>query len=102
MQTIRVFDLGDDGRSLSGGREFHKIEPGNADGIRCDADGNVWASAGDGVHCIDPDGALLGKVLVPKRVASLCFGGPSLNRLFIGASDTLYAIFLDRRGARWP
>ena len=98
---IRVFDVGTDGK-LTGGDIFHKIEPGYADGLRVDEDGNVWSSAADGVHCLDPDGRLLGKVLVPYRVSNLCFGGHDKNRLFIGGSHTLYAIFLNRRGAQWP
>ncbi len=98
VQTIRVFDVVD-GRTLAGGRPFHTIDPGYCDGMKVDEDGNVWASAADGVHCLSPDGALLGKVRVPHRVASLAFGGRLKNRLFIGASRTLYAIFLDRRGA---
>ncbi|MGB3503805.1 MAG: SMP-30/gluconolactonase/LRE family protein [Xanthobacteraceae bacterium] len=100
-QYIRAFDLAADG-SLHGGAIFHKIEPGYADGLRVDEDGNVWASAADGVHCIAPDGKLLGKILVPYRVSNLTFGGPFRNRLFIGGSHTLYAIFLNRRGAAWP
>jgi gluconolactonase len=63
-RDIRVFDVDEDG-SLRNGRIFHTVKPGNADGIRCDEDGNVWSSAGDGVHCIDPSGALLGKIKVP-------------------------------------
>jgi gluconolactonase len=100
-QLIRVFDVAGDG-ALSGGGEFHRVSPGACDGMRVDEDGNVWASAGDGVHCIASDGALLGKILVPETVATLCFGGPARNRLFIGASRTLYAIYLNRRGALWP
>lgn len=100
-QFIRVFDVGADGR-LSGGEVFHKVEPGYADGLCVDEDGNLWASAADGVHCIDPNGRLLGKVLVPHLVSNLTFGGPFKNRLFIGGSHTLYAIFLNRRGAGWP
>jgi gluconolactonase len=100
-QYIRVFDVGSGGR-LSGGDVFHKIDPGYADGICVDEDGNVWSSAADGVHCIDPGGGLLGKVFVPHRVSNLAFGGMSKNRLFIGGSHTLYAIFLNRRGALSP
>jgi len=100
-QFIRVFDVGADG-VLSGGDVFHKIEPGYADGLCVDEDGNLWASAADGVHCLAPDGRLLGKVFVPHRVASLAFGGPANNRLFIGGSESLYAIFLNRRGSAWP
>ncbi len=100
-QYIRVFDVGPNG-ILNGGDIFRKIEPGYADGLCVDEDGNLWSSAADGVHCIDPDGKLLGKIIVPYRVSNLTFGGQSRNRLFIGGSHTLYAIFLNRRGARWP
>ncbi|MBD0272351.1 MAG: SMP-30/gluconolactonase/LRE family protein, partial [Acetobacteraceae bacterium] len=101
-QYIRVFDLSPDGSRLSGGDVFHKVAPGYCDGLRVDEDGNLWSSAGDGVHCISPEGKLLGKVLVPHVVSNLCFGGLHKNRLFIGGSHTLYSIFLNRRGAQWP
>jgi gluconolactonase len=100
-QYIRAFDVEPDG-GLAGGQVFHKIEPGYADGLCVDEDGNIWSSAGDGVHCIAPDGRLLGKVLVPHRVSNLTFGGLSKDRLFVGGSQTLYGIFLNRRGAGWP
>lgn len=100
-QYIRVFDVEADG-ALTGGEIFHKIEPGYADGLCLDEDGNLWSSAADGVHCIAPDGTLLGKIFVPYRVSNLTFGGLQRDRLFIGGSPTLYAIFLNRRGATWP
>jgi gluconolactonase len=100
-QYIRAFDV-DAGGRLEGGGIFHKIAPGYADGLAIDSDGNVWSSAGDGVHCIAPDGHLLGKIRVPFRVSNLTFGGAARNRLFIGGSHTLYAIFLDRCAAGWP
>jgi gluconolactonase len=96
-QYIRVFDVREDGL-LTGGEIFHKVEPGFADGFKVDEDGNLWSSAGDGVHCISPDGELLGKIRVPYRVANVAWGGLYRNRLFICASQRLYAIFLDRRG----
>lgn len=97
---IRVFQV--DGNQLRQGRVFHEVTPGNADGIRCDEDGHVWSSAGDGVHCIDPRGELLGKILVPSRVANLTFGGRCRSRLFICASHALYAIYTNQRGAQRP
>jgi gluconolactonase len=100
-QYIRVFDVGGGGR-LSDGRLFHKIEPGYCDGLRVDQEGNVWSSAADGVHCLDADGRLLGKVLVPHRVSNLTFGALEKNRLFIAGSGTLYSIFLNCRGAQAP
>lgn len=100
-QYIRAFDVQPNGR-LRGGDIFHKIEPGYADGLCVDEDGNIWASAADGVHCLDPEGGLMGKILVPHRVSNLAFGGKFRDRLFIGGSHTLYAVFLNRRGALWP
>ena len=100
-QFIRMFEVSADGR-LSGGDVFHKVEPGYADGFRVDEDGNLWSSAADGVHCIDPNGRLLGKILIPYPVSNLTFGGPAKNRLFVGGSHTLYSIFLNRRGVQTP
>lgn len=100
-QVIRVFDVAADG-ALSNGSDFYKIEPGYCDGMRIDEDGNIWSSAADGVHCISPEGRLLGKILIPYRVSNLTFGGPFKNRLFIGGSHTLYSLFLNRRGVQWP
>jgi gluconolactonase len=101
-QVIRAFDLDKAGRSLSSGRDFHKVAPGVADGFRVDEAGNLWSSAGDGVHCIDPGGALLGKILVPGPVANLAFGGRDRSRLFICAGTALYAIYTNVRGAVRP
>lgn len=101
-QYIRAFDVSPDGTQLSGGDIFYKIEPGYCDGLRLDEDGNLWSSAADGVHCIDPQGKLLGKVLIPNVVSNVTFGGLYKNRLFITASQHLYAIFLNRRGIQWP
>jgi gluconolactonase len=99
-QHIRVYDM-QGGRPVNG-RLFHTVAPGCADGLRVDADGNLWTSAGDGVHCIAPDGRLLGKILVPEVVSNLCFGGHARHRLFITATTSLYSIVLNRRGVQWP
>jgi gluconolactonase len=101
-QYIRAFDIRADRLTLSGGDIFHKVEPGYCDGMRVDEDGNIWSSAADGVHCLSPDGELLGKLLVPYRVSNLTFGGLAKNRLFIGGSNTLYSIFLNCRGVQAP
>lgn len=99
-QHIRVYDM-QDGRPVNG-RIFHTINPGCADGLRIDTDGNVWSSAADGVHCIAPDGRLLGKILVPELVSNLCFGGRAKHRLFITATTSVYSVVLNRRGLQWP
>ena len=101
-RQIRVFDLRDGGRTLANGRSFHRVAPGNADGIRVDEQGHLWSSAGDGVHCIAADGSLLGKILTPKLVGNLCFGGEFGNRLFLCSWDAVYAIHLNTRGVQHP
>jgi gluconolactonase len=98
---IRVFDVMD-GRSLDNGRVFCTVDKGLPDGFRLDIEGNVWTSAGDGVHCFAPDGALLGKVRVPQTVANLTFGGPRRNRLFITATKSLYSLYVAATGAQRP
>lgn len=102
VRHIRVFDVADDGRMLRNPRVFHTVEPGMADGFRCDQDGRIWSSAGDGVHCIDPSGALLGRIKLPCTVSNLTFGGRNRSRMFICASHSLYAIFTNVRGAQRP
>ena len=100
-QSIRRFQVNSHGQSLSGGEVFHKISPGWADGFRVDEHGNLWCGAADGVHVIAPDGELIGKVLVPKRVSNLCFGDRYGSRLFLCASTAIYALFTNTRGATW-
>ena len=94
---IRRHRVGADGH-LSGGAVFAECDNGLFDGFRCDRDGRIWTSAGDGVHCIDPEGRLIGKILVPEIVANVCFGGPKLNRLFICGTTSLYSVFLNVNG----
>jgi len=96
---IRKFAVGADG-NLSGGEVFAECGNGLFDGFRVDRSDRLWASAGDGVHCYDPDGTLIGKVLVPEVVANLTFGGAKLNRLFICATTSLYSVMLPVNGSR--
>jgi gluconolactonase len=97
---IGVIDLDGAGAARPPIRFFHKVSPGFADGFRCDQDGNLWTGAADGVHCVSPDGTLLGKILAPYPVSNVEFGGRHLSRLFICASHTLFAIYTNQRGAQ--
>ena len=109
-KNIKVWDVVDS-RKLSGGREFAsmKLNPmrdaGFADGIRADVDGNIWASAGwvgpgyDGVHIFAPDGDRIGQILLPEICGNVCFGGTKRNRLFMVASQSLYAVYVETQGA---
>jgi len=99
---IRRFRVSDDGRNLSGGEVFAQCSAGLFDGFRLDANGHLWTSAGDGVHCYTPEGELIGKVRLPEVAANVCFGGPKLNRLFICATTSLYSVYLNARAAPRP
>jgi len=107
-QNMLVFDVAD-GRSLRNRRQFVDMKlgdrQGSADGIRADVEGNIWTGAGwvgpgyDGVHIFAPDGARIGMILLPEICANLCFGGAKRNRLFMAASQSLYAVYVETTGA---
>ena len=97
---IRVYTV--NGDSVDDGKRFYKIDPGASDGFRLDTNGNIWSSAGDGVHCISPDGKLLGKILVPELVSNVCFGGRNKHQLFITATTSVYSVVLNREGLQRP
>jgi gluconolactonase len=98
-----------DGVKLKGKRRFCAMElngkSGGSDGIRADVDGNIWSSAGwagegfDGVHVFAPDGKRIGQILLPEICGNVCFGGDKRNRLFMAASQSLYAVYVETQGA---
>jgi gluconolactonase len=99
---LRVWDV--DGARLRGGRSFARIalpdgSRSAADGIRCDIDGNLWAGARPGVVVLAPDGATIGVIRLPEICANVCFGGAKRNRLFMTASQSLYALYVGTKGA---
>jgi gluconolactonase len=106
-RDIKIFDVADDGR-LTSGRQFTDMRLDGVavgpDGLRVDIDGNVWSAASggagyDGVLVFDPDGEQLGQIRLPESCANVCFGGPKRNRLFMTASQSLYAVYVNTRGA---
>jgi gluconolactonase len=101
------FDI--NGTKLSSGKAFASMEldgkSGFADGIRVDEEGNVWSSAGwvgdgyDGVHVFAPNGDRIGQIRLPEICSNVCFGGSKRNRLFMTGSQSLYAVYVETRGA---
>lgn len=94
---IRVFDV--NGTCLSNGRVFAVIAPGVPDGFRIDHEGYVWTSALDGIHCLSPEGALVGKIHLPAQTSNICFGGGDGTTMFITSSDKVYRVQSSRRDA---
>jgi gluconolactonase len=98
---LRVFRVADDA-TLSGGDVFATCDAGRFDGLRIDESGRVWAAAGDGVHCFDASGTLIGKLRTPDPVSNLVFGGLKRNRLFVCATTSVYSIHLNTNGLGVP
>jgi gluconolactonase len=99
--VIRVFAMSDDARGVVDGRLFATCDNGLFDGFRVDIYGNLWSSAGDGVHCFAPDGKLIGKIPVPEICGNLTFGGPKRNRMYIMGQTSLYSLYLNTYGPKY-
>ena len=106
---IRVFDVDSDKGEVAHSKIFaNDFGSGSSDGMRCDVDGNIWCSMAwadpkeDGVRCYSPAGQLLGKIHLPEACANLVFGGPLRNRLYMCASTSVYACYVDTQGAAIP
>jgi gluconolactonase len=84
-----------DGKSAIHGRVFDIIDAGVPDGFRLDINGYLYTSSADSIQVYNPEGQLLGKIMVPEVVANCTFGGPLKNRLFIAATSSIYAITLN-------
>lgn len=103
-RCIRVFDVVD-GRRLGNGRVIVGAGEGTPDGLRIDVDGNLWCGWGmgtpelDGVRVFSPQGEVIGHIALPERCANLCFGGVHRNRLFMAASTSVYALYVNGQGA---
>ena len=110
-RKVWAYDVDGAGR-LSGRRLVIDAQgPGALDGMAVDEDGNLWCGWGsngspearpealDGVRVFNPQGVAIGHIHLPERCANLCFGGAGRNRLFMAASHSLYALYVETRGA---
>ena len=108
-RDMHAFDVGADNK-LSNQKLFSDFMVDGVkcgpDGARCDVDGNLWVSSNggrdlgySGVTVWTPEGKLIGRIRLPETTANLCFGGPKRNRLFMAASQSLYAVYVRTQGA---
>lgn len=95
---IRALEVAADGETLKSSTVLAECSAGLFDGFRIDTMGRIWSSAGDGVHCLSPDGKLIGKIRIPELVANVTFGGAKRNRLFICGTSSLYSVYLVANG----
>jgi gluconolactonase len=106
---VFVFDVGADNKVTNGKRFADFMVDGvhcGPDGVRCDVEGNLWCSSNAGRHVgyngvtvWTPAGKLIGRIRLPEVCGNLCFGGPKRNRLFMAASQSLYALYVNTQGA---
>ena len=104
-RKILAYDVSPSGDRISNRRVLIDAGPGTPDGMRCDIDGNLWCGWGmgnaelDGVMVFAPDGKPIGRIALPERCANVCFGGLKRNRLFMAASQSIYALYVNTQGA---
>jgi gluconolactonase len=87
-----------------GQRSIRQAQPIHAGPLGVDVDGNLWCGWGmgradlDGVKVFNPEGKPIGFIALPERCANVCFGGRKRNRLFMAASHSLYALYVNAQG----
>ena len=106
-RKILAYDMSPDGRTVTNKRILIDAGPGGTpDGFRVDVDGNLWCGWGmgapelDGVMVFNPEGKPIGRIALPERCANLCFGGRANSRLFMAASQSVYALYVNVAGVR--
>ena len=103
-RKILAYDVADDGAAIRNKRVLIDAGAGTPDGFRVDVDGNLWCGWGmgsddlDGVMIFAPDGVAIGRIALPERCANLCFGGRENSRLFMAASQSIYALYVNVAG----
>jgi gluconolactonase len=103
-RRIHAYEVDARGRELRNGRVLIDAGPGTPDGFRVDLEGNLWCGWGmgsdelDGVRVFSPGGDAIGHIHLPERCANVCFGGARRNRLFMAASQGLYALYVNAQG----
>jgi gluconolactonase len=105
-RKILEYDVASDGMKILNKRVLIDAGSGTPDGFRVDVDGNLWCGWGmgsddlDGVMIFAPDGSPIGRIALPERCANLCFGGRANSRLFMAASTSIYALYVNVAGIK--
>ena len=125
-RSIWSYDVNADGSVGNKVKLIDAADQGSLDGFRVDRDGNLWCGWGsngalaaepvdvdgrkvyplkaksedlDGVMVFNPLGKPIGFIRLPERCANLTFGGPKNSRLYMAASHSLYALYVETEGA---
>jgi gluconolactonase len=125
-RSLWSYDVADDGTVGNKTKLIDAADQGALDGFCVDRDGNLWCGWGsngalreepsdiggrkvyqlrgnpedlDGVMVFNPQGKAIGFIRLPERCANLTFGGPENNRLYMAASHSIYALYVESHGA---
>lgn len=76
-RTVYVYDVQGDGTVANGRLLINLGLHGTrvCDGLKVDAEGNLYVTGTDGVYVISPEGKLLAKIGCPGQCTNCCFGG---------------------------
>ena len=100
IKHLYVYELEDD-NNLINKKLVYDFKPFFSDGFRSDQDGNIWTSAGKGIKCFNPEGEIIGQLLLPELVSNLEFGGKEGNILYVTATTSLYSLELNQIGSKY-
>jgi gluconolactonase len=100
LGQIRAFDVDADG-DVRNGRVFHELtgtEPGVADGMKCDQEGNVYCTGPGGIHVIDTAGRLRGRLRIPGHSTNFAWGDDDWRSLYVTTYHCVYRTRLNIPG----
>ena len=105
QRNVWAFDLMANGQ-ITNKRLLHKFEDGGLDGMRCDANGNLYVTRwGKGeVAVLSPAGQVLHTVATKgKNVSNICFGGKKGKTCYVTLQDRgcLETFETDTPGREW-
>lgn len=75
-----------------------KDRPGSCDGLKLDAQGNIWTTGPGGVLVLSPEGKHLGSILCGQATANLAWGDDG-HTLYITSKDRLIRVKTKVKGA---
>lgn len=104
-EFLVAYDVSPDG-TLENRRNFaavelvHAGEPGGADGMAVDLEGNIYVATtrGLGIQVFNHKGVHLGNITVPTPANNVSFGGDDHKTLYISAQDGIYSIPVEVEG----
>lgn len=100
VAQVRVFDVHADG-TVDNGRVFYELsgnEIGHADGMKVDQSGNLYCTGPAGIHVLNPEGTLIGRLRIPAECTNMAWGDEDWRSLYITTHHVIYRVRLQIPG----